>query len=291
MHRVRGHPLGVAFDARRPRLARPLASQDGPPGARHRLAFAASAARTPLDYRLGFQVPYRRPKGDLTSRREVEAIDGTRTAILGAIAGFTIFLGLPLGRLHSLSARLRAFLAVFSAGILLFLFWDVLTQAFDILEGALTDARAGGPWGPFALRALMIVAGFSVGAFGLACLEGMVLRRRRPAPMAGGSVLVAAEAGRDPLALVRRAERGALTLGMLIALAIGLHNFSEGLAIGVSAQAGEIGLATTLIVGFALHNATEGFGIVGPLGGVRPSWRWLALARSEERRVGKECRL
>ena len=33
-----------------------------------------------------------------------------------------------------------------------------------------------------------------------------------------------------------------------------------------------------LIIGFALHNATEGFGIVGPLGGVRPSWRWLALA-------------
>jgi ZIP family zinc transporter len=27
-----------------------------------------------------------------------------------------------------------------------------------------------------------------------------------------------------------------------------------------------------------LHNATEGFGIVGPLGGVRPSWAWLGLA-------------
>ena len=37
-------------------------------------------------------------------------------------------------------------------------------------------------------------------------------------------------------------------------------------------------LATTLIIGFALHNATEGFGIVGPLGGVRPSWRWIILA-------------
>ena len=37
-------------------------------------------------------------------------------------------------------------------------------------------------------------------------------------------------------------------------------------------------LAGTLIVGFALHNATEGFGIVGPLGEVRPTWGWLALA-------------
>jgi ZIP family zinc transporter len=50
------------------------------------------------------------------------------------------------------------------------------------------------------------------------------------------------------------------------------------LAIGVSARTGAIGLATTLIVGFALHNATEGFGIVGPLGDVRPSWGWLLVA-------------
>ena len=53
---------------------------------------------------------------------------------------------------------------------------------------------------------------------------------------------------------------------MLIAVAIGVHNFSEGLAIGVAARSGEIALAGTLIAGFALHNATEGFGIVGPLG-------------------------
>jgi ZIP family zinc transporter len=74
------------------------------------------------------------------------------------------------------------------------------------------------------------------------------------------------------------ARRRALQTGMTIAAAIGLHNFAEGLAIGVSANAQEISLATVLIVGFALHNATEGFGIVGPLGDVRPSWAWLGLA-------------
>ena len=74
------------------------------------------------------------------------------------------------------------------------------------------------------------------------------------------------------------ARRRALQTGLAIAAAIGLHNFAEGLAIGVSARAGEISLATVLIVGFALHNATEGFGIIGPLGNVRPSWRWLGLA-------------
>ena len=69
-----------------------------------------------------------------------------------------------------------------------------------------------------------------------------------------------------------------LIAGLFIAAAIGLHNFAEGLAIGVSAGTGEIALATVLVIGFALHNATEGFGIIGPLGDVRPSWRWLGLA-------------
>ena len=64
-------------------------------------------------------------------------------------------------------------------------------------------------------------------------------------------------------------------MALTIAAAIGVHNFAEGLAIGVSARAGEISLATVLIIGFALHNATEGFGIVGPLGNVRPTWGWI----------------
>ena len=76
--------------------------------------------------------------------------------------------------------------------------------------------------------------------------------------------------------MVDEARRRALQTGLVIAVAIGLHNFAEGLAIGVSAKAGAIGLATVLIIGFGLHNATEGFGIVGPLGGARPSWSWLA---------------
>ena len=64
---------------------------------------------------------------------------------------------------------------------------------------------------------------------------------------------------------------------MFIAVGIGLHNFSEGLAIGQSAAKGDLSLAVALIIGFGLHNATEGFGIVAPLAGqhVRPSWPFL----------------
>ena len=75
--------------------------------------------------------------------------------------------------------------------------------------------------------------------------------------------------------MTEESRRRALRRGISIALAIGLHNFAEGLAIGVSARAGAMVLATVLVIGFALHNSTEGFGIVGPLGDVVPSWKWL----------------
>ena len=202
-----------------------------------------------------------------------------RTAILGAIAGFTIFFGLPVGRLEGLGERTRAFLSVLAAGILLFIFWDVLDAAHGILESGLLMAKAGQGWGTFAARALMGAVGILVGGLGLAWVEHQMHVRRTRAPMAGGSVDAVAVAGSvSSQELAKIAERASLTLGMLIAVAIGLHNFSEGLAIGVSARAGEVALATTLIIGFALHNATEGFGIVGPLGSVRPSWRWLFIA-------------
>ena len=77
----------------------------------------------------------------------------------------------------------------------------------------------------------------------------------------------------------RRDLSPAVTLSLMIATGIGLHNFSEGLAIGQSAAAGELSLAYALIIGFGLHNVTEGFGIVGPLTGEAelPSWRFLFL--------------
>ena len=201
-----------------------------------------------------------------------------RTAILGAIAGFTIYLGLPVGRIGGLSDRVRGFLSVLAAGILLFIFWDVLDAAHGLLAGGLDIAKTGGGWSVFALRGAMAVAGLTAGALGLGWVEHEMMRRRPRAPMAGGSSVAAVVGAPVSAELARDARRASLTLGLLIAVAVGLHNFSEGLVIGVSARAGEIGLATTLIVGFALHNATEGFGIVGPLSGVRPSWRWLFLA-------------
>jgi zinc transporter, ZIP family len=203
------------------------------------------------------------------------------TALLGALAGFTIYLGLPVGRLELLSARARVALAMFSVGILVFLLVDVLAHAFEISEEAVSAFHDGtGTFGHAAALALMLIGGFGVGSAGLGIAERWIRpdKPTRP-PIAGGaSDALTAEDHQRLTAQANAARAQALRTGLIIATAIGLHNFAEGLAIGVSARAGEIGLATVLIIGFALHNATEGFGIVGPLGDVTPTWRWLALA-------------
>jgi zinc transporter, ZIP family len=201
------------------------------------------------------------------------------TVLLGAIAGFTIYLGLPAGRIPRIDARLRVGLAMFSVGILTFIFMDVGGHAESIVAAAVDGFKSGhsGFLHVLALFALL-AAGFTAGTAGIPLLEHAARRRRpTPAPVAGGSVS-AAFSQEELAARDLDSERRALRTGMTIAAAIGLHNFAEGLAIGVSARSGAIGLATVLVIGFALHNATEGFGIVGPLGGLRPSWRWLGVA-------------
>jgi zinc transporter, ZIP family len=203
------------------------------------------------------------------------------TVLLAALAGFTIFLGLPLGRLQVMSNRARVALAMFAVGILAFLFADIFEHALEIVEEPVEAFEEGeqGIGEAIGLVALLGV-GFAAGTAGLATVERW-MRPTGPSrpPVAGGSVDVLRGEDAERLeAEAAGARVRALQVGMTIAAAIGLHNFAEGLAIGVSASTGEIALATVLVIGFALHNATEGFGIVGPLGPVRPSWGWLGLA-------------
>lgn len=167
---------------------------------------------------------------------------------------------------------------MFSAGILAFIFMDVTSHAQDIVDTALghfKDHRSGLP--PVIGLFVMLAVGFTLGTAGISHAERNLRRRRAAAALATGGTATATPVT-DEVELQHDHEQAALKTGLIIAAAIGVHNFAEGLAIGVSAKAGVIGLATVLIIGFGLHNATEGFGIVGPLGGVRPSWRWLGLA-------------
>src|SRR5438874_1460051 len=97
--------------------------------------------------------------------------------------------------------------------------------------------------------------------------------------IAGATIFLGLPVGRTQRLSSSTLAHDASRLALLIAVGIGFHNFSEGLAIGQSAAKGEISLALVLIIGFGLHNATEGFGIVAPMSAerVRPSWAFLAL--------------
>jgi ZIP family zinc transporter len=204
-------------------------------------------------------------------------VSETQILLLGFIAGVTILIGLPLGRVRAPRPSLRQFLNALAIGILLFLLWDVLVHAFepvDIALGRLHDGDAG--IGPVLGYGALFFLGLATGLLSLVYYESWLASRRQPGNFGPGTMapgeLTAARPGIAGWSAARR-------LSLLIAVGIGLHNFGEGLAIGGSAAAGEIGLATVLVIGFALHNGTEGFGIVAPLAAEddRPSWGFLLL--------------
>jgi zinc transporter, ZIP family len=189
-----------------------------------------------------------------------------QTLLLGFIAGATVFIGLPLGRIRTSRAALRQFLSALAAGVLLFLIWDVLTHAYQPIDRALLRFHAGtGSLAPVMGYAALFFAGITAGLIVLVYYERWLNERARTRAFGPGAMAPD--------------ELGARRLSLLIAVGMGLHNIAEGLAIGASAASGAISLAVVLVIGFSLHNATEGFGIVGPLAAEseRPSWAVLGL--------------
>ncbi len=63
--------------------------------------------------------------------------------ILGAFAGLTILLGMPLAIVQKVSMRKKGFLNAFATGILIFLIVDVLSHAWTTTADAATGAFAG----------------------------------------------------------------------------------------------------------------------------------------------------
>ena len=194
-----------------------------------------------------------------------------QTLVLGAVAGLTIFLGLPIGRMQNVSAHVKAFLSSTATGILIFLLWDILAGAVEPVEHALD----GHTWGRFSWLAALLLGGFTLGLMSLVYYDRWISGKRSSRLVGPGAAAVDEFEARSWLASLTPGKR----LALLIATGIGIHNFGEGLAIGQSAAAGEVSLALALIIGFGLHNATEGFGICGPMSAEadRPSWAFLAL--------------
>ena len=111
----------------------------------------------------------------------------------------------------------------------------MLSAGIEPVEAALNAAAIDhdGSWARFAWLAAIFVACFTIGLMSLVYFDQLIARRRRgrlPQPRRGGDRRVRGSA--------RHALPGPV-LSLMIATGIGLHNFSEGLAIGQSAAAGE----------------------------------------------------
>ena len=95
--------------------------------------------------------------------------------LLGLLAGLTIFIGLPMGRLHDVGQNFKAFLSATATGILLFLFWDVLKGAIDPVESALNASN----WGRFSWLSALAFGGFAAGLLSLVYYDSWMKARRR----------------------------------------------------------------------------------------------------------------
>ena len=185
-------------------------------------------------------------------------VDVVELVLLGSVAGFTIFLGLPVALL-GIGDRVKGLLNAFAVGILLFLIVDVFSHAWDqATTSAVSAFQGSGSLSTAGTDLVLMFSGITIGLMGLVVYERNYIGR-----------------GQETVEPHK--------VSTMTALGIGAHNLSEGLAIGQAYLGGLIGLnsglALVLVVGFAAHNATEGFGITAPLTGLNPRPRVSFLAK------------
>lgn len=148
-----------------------------------------------------------------------------------------------LPALKSLGPRAMMFLMSATVGLLVYLGIDATTEALDV------GGKLGG-----AFQGTGIVG---IGIIGTFLLLEVVSRRQ--------------------MSIGRSEAEQRITLAMMIAVGIGLHNLGEGLAIGAAYTVGAAALGTFLVVGFIIQNITEGLGIIVPILKDKPAIRSLAL--------------
>ena len=185
-------------------------------------------------------------EGDVAVATQTPRVDThylTTFAMLGIYVGVVpVLLGLLwLPFLRSINRKWVDFFLSLTVGLLVFLGVDAFAEALQ------NSGRVPGAFQGLGLVVLGVVGTpLAIAAFG-------EWRRRR------------------------RGSLSALYVSLLIAVAIGLHNLGEGLAIGSAYATGEIALGTFLVLGFLLHNTTEGLAIVAPVAADKPTLGELAL--------------
>ncbi len=158
--------------------------------------------------------------------------------VLATILGLAIFLSLPLVLRRSRTFRLVNLLTAAAIGILIFVLADVWGDVSGILY-------AHGDFVADPALTLLFGVGVIGAFFALFFLE---------------------HSGRSSRAAE---ERSATSTALIVALAIGFQNLTEGMVLGASWAAGLSGLLAVIFAGFFLQNVTEGFPIAGPLLGAK----------------------
>ena len=210
-----------------------------------------------------------------------------RTLVLGFVAGVTILLGLPVGRLRRPAPTLRAVLNATAVGVLLFLVWDVLSHAWEPIDAALGGVHEGtGDLGTVIGYGALFVGGLAVGLGSLVVYEGWMARNAAMRP-AGGSAPAGAHpatsgtagSGRTSAsggsAVVAAVAPGGSTAATLTAPArtsvssTAVPATTPPAAAGVPVPVGERlaswsparRLALLIAIGIGLHNFAEGLAI------------------------------
>ena len=162
-------------------------------------------------------------------------IDYSQLLLLGAFSGLTIFLGLPLAMFQSVSSRLKGFLNALAIGILIFLTVDVLGHAWESAAVAASAAFVGkAPVADAVLDLLAMFGGMAIGLLGLTWYETRYMKESAVRSPIAQTNATESSAGSRKQELQLLQQVNSYRLSMMIAIGIGAHNFSEGLAIGQS---------------------------------------------------------
>jgi len=165
--------------------------------------------------------------------------------LIGLYVGvIPVFLGIFwFPALRQLGSKTMTFLMAATAGLLIFLGLDTISEALEVAAEV-----------PSTFQGIGLIG---IGAVATFLLLDAISKRQTNS---SGS-----ESDRR------------LVLAFMIAVGIGIHNLGEGLAIGAAYSVGEIALGTFLVVGFIIQNITEGLGIIAPVLRDRPTLGRLAL--------------
>jgi len=175
----------------------------------------------------------------------------------------TLFAGLSTG-IGSLIALLSKktntrFLAVslgFSAGVMIYVSMiEIFVKAKDSLTVAL--GSVGGSW--------VTVAGFFAGMFLIAIIDKIIPSEENPHEIKSVECFIN-EKGERICQEVKKTDskKKLLRTGLFTALAIGIHNFPEGLATFISGMQ-ETSIAIPIAVAIAIHNIPEGVAVSVPV--------------------------